>query len=89
MNDFVSGASMMGAFAIALFFMRSFRRNGDRLFLFFALAFGLLSLERWILVLVPKAHEYRPLVYLMRLVAFGLIAVAIVDKNRDHFRRHD
>jgi hypothetical protein len=82
MSSFISGAIMIGAAAIGLFFVRSWKRTWDRLFLLFGLAFSLLSAERWVLALVPTAHEFRPFVYLIRLTAFVLILAAIVDKNR-------
>ena len=41
-----------------------------------------LALERIVLAAVPAQNEYAPLVYLVRLGAFGLIIAGIVDKNR-------
>lgn len=78
---------MLAAGAISLFFVRSWSRTGDRFFLLFGLAFTLLALERWILVLVHAAHEFRPFVYLIRLTAFLLILAAIAIKNRRSDRR--
>ena len=86
MNEFLSGAIMMGAAGVGLFFVRSWKRTGDRLLLLFGLAFWILSTERWMLAIVPTAHEVRPFVYLMRLAAFILILAAIVDKNRSYER---
>jgi hypothetical protein len=86
MNDFISGAVMMGAAAIGLFFVRSWRRTRDRLLLLFGMSFWMLAVERWILVAVPRSHEVRPFVYLIRLAAFILIIAAIVDKNRSSSR---
>jgi len=82
MNDFLNGGVMMAALAVALFFARSWRRTGDRFFLLFALAFALLSAERWGLLYVRPDHELRHSVYLLRLAAFSLILVAVIDKNR-------
>ena len=79
---FLSGAVMLGFAAVGLFFLQSWRRTGDRLFGFFALAFGLLATERWVLVLLSAAHEPRYSVYLIRLAAFVVILIAIIDKNR-------
>ena len=58
------------------------RRTGDRFFLLFALAFALLSAERWGLLFVRPDHELRHSVYLLRLAAFSLILIAVIDKNR-------
>jgi hypothetical protein len=82
MNDFVGGGIMVAALAVALFFARSWRRTGDRFFLLFALAFALLSAERWGLLFIRPEHELRHSVYLIRLVAFAVILVAVIDKNR-------
>jgi Family of unknown function (DUF5985) len=82
MSDFLNGAVMVAALAVALFFARSWRRTGDRFFLLFALAFALLSAERWGLLYVRPDHELRHSVYLLRLAAFSLILGAVIDKNR-------
>jgi amino acid transporter len=81
----VSGAILMGYGVCALFFLRFWRQTRDRLFLVFALAFGLLGLQRLALVLTEPVEESRTGLYVVRLVAFLLILGAIVDKNRgDH-----
>jgi hypothetical protein len=82
MADFVAGAIMLGCFGVALFFLRSWQRTGDRLFGYLALSFTLLSLERWVLVLLSREHHLRYFVYLIRLAAFLVIILAIVDKSR-------
>jgi hypothetical protein len=82
MNDFLHGGVMVASLAVALFFARSWRRTGDRFFLLFALAFALMSAERWGLLFIRPEHELRHSVYLLRLFAFTLILVAVIDKNR-------
>ncbi|HUP33542.1 MAG TPA: DUF5985 family protein [Gaiellaceae bacterium] len=82
MIDFLSGASLLAAAAIALFFLRFWRETGDRFFGFFALAFLVFALNRLALVLLDTDDESRTWVYVARLAAFVLIIVAIVDKNR-------
>lgn len=81
MIDFVDGASCLAGAAIALFFLRFWRASGDRLFLFFALAFALLAVNRVVLALLENQTEAAAVVYLARALAFGLILVAIADKN--------
>jgi uncharacterized membrane protein len=81
----VSGAILMGYGVCALFFLRFWRQTHDRLFLVFALAFGLLGVQRLALVLTEPVEEWRTGLYVIRLLAFLLILGAIVDKNRaDH-----
>lgn len=56
--------------------------TGDRLFVIFAAAFGLLMVERLMLATVSTSHELAPYIYVVRLFAFILIMGAVVDKNR-------
>jgi hypothetical protein len=79
---FLSGASMLGLAVIALFFVRYYRQTGDRLFLMFAVAFAILSANRILLGFADPAADIRPLLYAVRLSAFLIILVAIIDKNR-------
>lgn len=79
---FLSGAISMACLTIALFFLRFWRQTGDRLFVAFAAAFGLLMVERLMLANISASHELAPYIYTVRLVAFALIMAAVVDKNR-------
>jgi hypothetical protein len=82
LKAFLSGAISMACLTIALFFLRFWRQTGDRLFVIFAAAFGLLMVERLMLATVSTSHELAPYIFLMRLLAFVLIMGAVVDKNR-------
>jgi hypothetical protein len=84
MDVFLMGAIAMASWIAGLFFLRFWRDTRDRLFLIFALAFWLLGLTRLGLALLQprpleESHTY---LYWVRLLAFVLILVAIVDKNR-------
>ena len=82
MNSFLWGALAMACWIAGLFFLKSWRVTRDRLFLFFCLAFWVFSLS-WIgLGVIQPTTETRHYVYVFRLVAFVLIIVGIVDKNR-------
>ena len=76
----ITGALAMAYFVAALFFLRFWSATRDRLFGFFAAAFFLLAAQRIILPYAPEAW-ISPL-YVVRLLAFVLIIVAIIDKNR-------
>ncbi len=78
---FVGGMITMGFLVAGLFFLRFWRRTADRLFAAFALAFWLLALNQALLTLAAIPQEYQSWVYLLRLVAFGLLIAAIVGKN--------
>lgn len=82
MNAVISGAILLGFWAIGVFFSRFWRASGDRFFGFFAIAFWLLAVERLVLIFLDPAHEMRPYVYAIRLIAFLVIIYAIFDKNR-------
>lgn len=80
---FLSGAIMLGCFVASLFFCKFWKKTRDRLFLFFGVAFAILSVERLVLVLMSeRSGESNAAIYLMRLSAFALIIISIVDKNR-------
>jgi predicted small integral membrane protein len=82
MNQFLWGMLAMAALIAALLFLRLWRTGGDRLLIFFAAAFALLALN-WIGLGVSNApYETVHYAYLLRLSAFALIIVGIVDKNR-------
>lgn len=80
---FLSGALTFGFAVCGLFFLRFWRRTGDRLFAAFALAFWLLGLVQALLALTEIPVEERSFLYLIRLLAFVLILVAIWFKNRE------
>jgi len=82
MKHFLSGAITLGYFVITLFFVRFWKKVHDQLFLFFAMAFGILGLERLIFFCVDPSNEIVPYLYIQRLFAFVLILYAIIDKNK-------
>jgi hypothetical protein len=79
---FLSGTIVMGYVVAALFFLRFWRQTRDRLFLIFALAFFVLGMQRMGLGLSTRPIEARTDLYLVRLFAFTMILLAIIDKNR-------
>ena len=83
---FLSGATVVAAAAIALFFLRYWRETGDRFFALFALAFLIFAVNRTVLTALDDQSEARTLVYVARALAFGLILIAVVDKNRSDRR---
>ena len=81
MNDLLSGAIAMASLTIALFFIRFWRSSSDRFFLWFAMSFAIQGVHRLYVVLRDQGGEDSPLHYLIRLLAYGLILWAILEKN--------
>lgn len=78
----VSGLIVAGYAVIGLFFLRFWKQANDRLFGFFALAFGLLALQRLLLTLSTHGETATTLLYGLRAFAFLVILFAVIDKNR-------
>ena len=81
MDQMMYGAISMASLTIALFFLRFWRNSGDRFFLYFALSFFIEGLHRLYSALNDAGGEDSPLHYLIRLLAYGLILWAILEKN--------
>lgn len=82
MKEMLAGAIVAGYAVAALFFLRFWRTTRDRLFALFALAFGVLTINRVGMgVYDPTGAQGDHLLW-VRLCAFGLILLAILDKNR-------
>jgi len=86
-NSLLLGAAAMGFWTVSLFFLRFWCQTRDRFFLLFAIAFLIGGLDRIAsgITNFPRAEE--PFFYLVRLFTYGLIIVAIVDKNRNRSSR--
>jgi hypothetical protein len=79
---FLQAVNATAAFIAGLFFMRFWRDSRDSLFAFFGAGFWLLALAWALLAFVDPTDERRPDIYAIRLVAFGLLIVGMVNKNR-------
>jgi hypothetical protein len=75
---FLSGAVALGYLVAAAFFLSFWRKTSDRLFLAFGAAFVLNPLLAHALTVMIEPAS---LVYVLRILGFGLITGAIVDKN--------
>jgi uncharacterized membrane protein HdeD (DUF308 family) len=82
MNEVLLGAIGMASLVAGLLFARFWRTTRDRFFLFFAASFGVEGVNRFLMGARRETTEAEPIYYLIRLVAFVLILVAIIDKNR-------
>lgn len=82
MPAFISGLLTMGYATAALFFFRFYRSSRDRLFAMFGVAFVLLVIQRALLTFAPRDTGFEIALLLTRLLAYLVILIAIVDKNR-------
>ncbi|GHE42044.1 DUF5985 family protein [Vulcaniibacterium thermophilum] len=87
MQLFLLGMISMGSAVAALLFLRFWKNSRDRLFLLFALAFGLEAVNRALYAYNGVRNEDEPLYFGLRLVSYLLILYAILDKNVFQKRR--
>jgi hypothetical protein len=81
MSEALLGAIAIASFAIGLFFLRYWLSTRDRFFLYFTASFWLEGANRTAMVVLRSWSEDAPIHYLLRLVAYTLILVAIWEKN--------
>jgi Family of unknown function (DUF5985) len=81
MIEFLAGAVTLGFAAAAAFFFSFWRKTADRLFLAFGVAFLLFALNQLLSHVLTVVNEPTSLVYILRILGFVIIIVAIVDKN--------
>lgn len=84
MQQMLMGGIAVGWALSGLFFFRFWHRTRDRFFLFFAASFWIEAINRVALGLWASASETNPMFYGIRLVSYGLILLAIWQKNRPH-----
>ena len=81
MIELLSGALLFSYFIAGVHFCRFWRRTGDRFFLHFAIAFWLFTLNQLATSIPAVAIETDGYEYLLRVLGFIVILLAIVDKN--------
>jgi hypothetical protein len=81
MDDLLVGALVLASAAIGLCFLRYWKATRDGFFLLFALAFWLQGAQWLYTGLTVASSEFQPLAFVLRLLAYVLIVVAIVRKN--------
>ena len=88
MHQFLLGGIAVASFTAALFFLRYWLSTRDRFFLLFAGSFLIEAASRLYMAMTSSWNEEGlPLHYTVRLLAYGLILLAIWDKNRPRARR--
>jgi hypothetical protein len=87
MVEFLSGAVTLAYVVASMYFIHFWKRTADRLFLAFGLAFALLALNQVGVFLMGVDDERYNYMYILRVLGFVLILLAIVDKNLGRRRR--
>lgn len=82
LEAFLLGIIVTASLVTAAFFFRFWRKTRDSFFLSFAAAFAIEGVNRIAFLAIDQPSEGSPAIYLVRLVAFLLILVAIIAKNR-------
>lgn len=81
MKQFLWGLLAMASAVASLLFLRYGKVTRDRLFLYFSAAFLAMTLNWLGLAIIEPDTEHRHMAYFLRLLAFVLILVGIIDKN--------
>lgn len=82
MIDMLLGAIAALSLIAGLIFLRYWSSTRDRFFLLLALSFWVEAGNRVHMAVAQAFNETSPVHYLIRLVSYGLIVLAIWDKNR-------
>ncbi|MBL8018584.1 MAG: hypothetical protein JNM27_02880 [Leptospirales bacterium] len=75
------GATSMGYMIAALFFLKFWRQEHDRFFLWFAASFELEGLNRGIGGVYAVIGDDDAVIFTIRLISYLFIVVAILEKN--------
>jgi len=81
-DGFLLGVVATSSVIAGVFFLRFWRDTRDALFFSFGIAFLAEGLNRCAMLLVKQPNEGSPWNYIVRFLAFLLILVGIVNKNR-------
>lgn len=81
LSAFLTGAVSVASLVVALFFLRFWRTTRDAFFLYFSLSFAIEGASRTLSLLL-QVPDSNPIFYGVRVIAYGLIIIAIWQKNR-------
>lgn len=81
-EGFLLGIVVTASLAAGIFFIKFWKRTQDPLFLAFGIAFIIEGLNRVGFLVADRPNEGRPIIYIVRLVAFLIILFAVIWKNR-------
>jgi len=81
-EGFLLGVIVTASLTAGVYFLKFWRHTRDLLFLAFAAAFLIEGVNRTTFLFLENPNEGRPVIYVVRLIAYLLILAAIVWKNR-------
>jgi hypothetical protein len=81
MIEYLAGAVTLAFFLAGVHFFKFWKKTKDRLFLHFACAFWLFMLNQIATSLIGATAERTGYAYILRVLGYVLILLAIVDKN--------
>jgi hypothetical protein len=81
LNGFLLGIIVATSLTAGAFFIRFWRQTKDSLFLAFGASFIVEGFNRAMILFVDEPNLGHPLIYLVRLLSYLLILVAIINKN--------
>jgi len=82
MTDYLAGALTLSFLIAALFFLKFWKKTGDRLFVYFAIAFVLFAVNQVATSILENDMERAGYAYILRVLGYLMILFAIVGKNR-------
>lgn len=82
LEPFLLGVIFTMSIIAAVYFFKFWRKTHDRLFLAFGAAFLIEGFNRLGFLFLEDPSEGSPTIYIIRLMAFLLVLVAILSKNR-------
>ena len=82
LNGFLLGIIVACSLTAGAFFIKFWRQTRDTLFLAFAASFIIEGINRAMILFVDEPNLGHPVIYLVRLLSYLLILVAIINKNR-------
>jgi hypothetical protein len=81
MDALLMGGLVVACAAVGVCFLRFWKATRDSFFVWFALAFWLQGAQWLYAGLTDPSSEFLPFAYVLRLLAYAMIVVAIVRKN--------
>jgi hypothetical protein len=88
MDMFLQGTITAGYAICSLFFLRYWKQTKDRLFIWFSISFFVLMINRTLLAYYSNEDD-SVVLYSIRLFAFVIILLAIIDKNARGASNHE